>query len=141
MKISFILIMAVFILGGCNFKPFEVVEEAWPSGKPKIIKYYRNESKEILLKESRFYEDGTKKIEGNFEDGERSGQWSYWYEDGKLWSQAVYKKGKENGLRTVFHKNGQKYYEGMTIDDKRSGNWKFWNENGELIKEIDYDKK
>ncbi len=133
--ISFLLIVS------CTVKPFEVVEETYPSGSPKTVKYYNNESKEILLSEINYYEDGTKKMEGAYENGERTGKWSYWYPDGKLWSQGVYKNGKENGLKTVWHSNGQKYYEGNTKEDKRTGVWKFWDEKGELLKQVDYDKE
>jgi len=131
----------VLMLFSCILKPFEVIEETWAGGNPKIVKYYKDEKKEVLVKEIRYYENGSKKIEGNYQDDQRSGQWSFWYPDGSLWSQGVYKNGKENGLKTVWHKNGQKYYEGVSTDDKRTGIWRFWNEEGELIKEIDYNKE
>lgn len=136
-----LLLISVLLLVSCTKKPFEVVEESYPSGKPKTVKYYKNESKETLVSEINYYEDGAKKMEGSYVNGERSGKWSYWYADGKLWSQGFYKNGKENGLKTVYHVNGKKYYEGNNTDDKRTGIWKFWNENGELLKEVDYDKQ
>jgi antitoxin component YwqK of YwqJK toxin-antitoxin module len=140
MKIRIVLFLLVLAVG-CKIKPFEVVEETYPSGSPKTVKYYNNESKETLLSEINFYEDDAKKMEGSYENGERTGQWSYWYPDGKLWSQGVYKNGKENGLKTVWRSNGEKYYEGNTKEDKRIGVWKFWDEKGELLKEVDYDKE
>jgi antitoxin component YwqK of YwqJK toxin-antitoxin module len=141
MKKILALLISIFIVVSCTTKPFEVVEETYPSGKPKTVKYYNNESKETLLSEINYYEEGAKKMEGSYLNGERSGKWSYWYSDGKLWSQGFYKNGKENGLKTVWHSNGKKYYEGTSIDDKRTGIWKFWDENGELLKEVDYDKQ
>jgi uncharacterized protein len=141
MRSILVSVFLIALLSGCMKKPFEVVEESFPSGKPKTVKFYKNDTKEILLKEINFYEDGAKKMEGAYENGERSGTWSYWYPDGKLWSQGVYKDGKENGLKTVWHSNGQKYYEGNSKDDKRTGIWKFWDEKGNLLKEVDYDKE
>jgi antitoxin component YwqK of YwqJK toxin-antitoxin module len=141
MRRLIVIPISIFIFTSCTMKPFEVVEETYPSGTPKTVKYYKNESKEILLSEINYYEDGAKKMEGSYENGERSGKWSYWYPNDKLWSQGVYKDGKENGLKTVWHSNGQKYYEGNTKDDKRIGIWKFWNDKGELLKEEDYDKE
>ncbi len=141
MRNVFILVVSVFIFASCTPKPFEVVEETYPSGSPKTVKFYNNEGKEILIKEIQYYEEGAKKIEGAYENGERTGKWSYWYPDGKLWSQGFYKNGMENGLKTVWHSNGQKYYEGSTLDDKRVGIWKFWNNKGELLKEVNYDEE
>jgi antitoxin component YwqK of YwqJK toxin-antitoxin module len=140
MKIRIGLILLVLTVA-CKIKPVEVVEETYPSGAPKTVKLYKNESRETLLGEVNYYEDGTKKMEGGYENGERSGKWSYWYPNGKLWSQGIYKNGKENGLKTVWHSNGQKYYEGSAVNDKRTGIWKFWDEKGNLVKEVDYSKQ
>lgn len=141
MKQLFFLVIVASIVTGCTVKPFEHIEETWQQGNPKTVKYYTNEKMEDLVGEARYYEDGTKKTEGNYKNGQRNGQWSYWFHDGKIWSRAVYKEGKENGLRTVWHSNGQKYYEGKAINDQRKGVWKFWDENGKLVKEIDYDRE
>jgi len=133
--------LLLVILISCMRQPFEVTEDTYSNGNSKLVKYYTDETRTVLLKEIRYYENGTKRMEGEYRDAQRTGQWSYWYPDGKLWSQAVYKKGKENGLRTVWHKNGQKYYEGKSVDDQRKGVWKFWDETGKLVKEIDYDQE
>jgi antitoxin component YwqK of YwqJK toxin-antitoxin module len=129
------------LMVSCNRKPVELVEETYPGGQAKTVRYYKDDSREVLVKEILFYEDGTKKMEGAFKEGERAGLWSYWYSNGNLWSQGVYSKGIENGQKTVWHENGQKYYEGVLKDGKRSGVWKFWDPKGNLMKEIDYDKQ
>ncbi|MBM3436033.1 MAG: hypothetical protein FJY07_07470 [Bacteroidetes bacterium] len=141
MRSLFFLVIVTYILWGCAIKPYEHIEETWPDGNPKTVKFYTDETRKVVVGEIRYYEDGARKMEGSYKNELRSGQWSYWYSDGQLWSQAVYKMGKENGLRTVWHRNGQKYYEGKSIEDQRKGVWKFWDENGQLIKEIDYDKE
>ncbi|OQX72243.1 MAG: hypothetical protein B6D61_14440 [Bacteroidetes bacterium 4484_249] len=133
--------MLLISITACTNKPVEVIEQTYDDGTPKTVRYYKSESKEVLLKEILYYEDGQKKMEGAFKKDERTGQWSYWYPDGKLWSQGVYKDGKENGLKTVWHENGQKYYEGKLDDGKRIGVWKFWGKDGKLLKEVDYDKE
>ena len=139
---KFLLLNITFILlFACSTKPVEVVEDIFPDGTPKTVKYYKGESKEVLVKEILYYEDGQKKLEGAYKDGERTGQWAYWYANGNLWSQGVYKDGLENGLKTVWHENGQKYYEGNLIDGTRIGVWKFWEKDGSLIKEINYNEK
>lgn len=141
MQRNFLIYTLVFVLFSCTpKKPFESVEESYPDGTSKLIRYYETESKEVLVKATHYYEDGQKKMEGAFKNDKRDGQWSYWYPDGKLWSQAVYTEGVANGLKTVWHDTGEKYYEGQLTNDKRTGIWKFWEADGTFIKEINYDK-
>jgi len=82
-------------LSACTNKSIEIIEQTYPDGTPKTVRYYKSESKEVLLKEILYYEDGQKKMEGAYKKDERDGLWSYWDPDGKLWSQGVYKDGKE----------------------------------------------
>lgn len=140
MKKFLLLNFAFIFLFACSTKPVEVVEDIFPDGTPKTVKYYKSNSKEVVVKEVLFYEDGQKKLEGAYKNGERTGKWSYWYTNGNLWSQGEYKKGLENGLKTVWHENGQKYYEGHLKDGTRIGIWNFWEKDGTLIKEINYDE-
>ena len=141
MQRKFLTFSLALILFSCGSKKsFESVEETYPDGTSKLIKYYKSEKKEILVKAIHYYEDGQKKMEGAFKNDKRDGQWSYWYPDGKLWSQAVYTEGIANGLKTVWHDTGKKYYEGQLTYDKRTGIWKFWDADGNFVKEIDYDK-
>ncbi len=139
MKKILLLNFAFILLFACSTKPVEVVEAVFPDGTPKTVKYYKSEAKEVIIKEVLYYEDGQKKLEGAYKNGERIGQWSYWYANGNLWSQGEYKNGLENGLKSVWHENGQKYYEGDLKDGTRVGKWNFWEKDGTLIKEIDYD--
>lgn len=141
MKIKFLISILLIGLFACTTKPVEVIESTYPDGNSQVVRYYKDDSKEVMVKEVLYYEDGTKKMEGAYHKGDRTGQWSYWYPDGKLWSQGVYKDGVENGLKTVWHDNDQKYYEGELKEGKRLGVWKFWNKEGKLVKEVDYDKK
>jgi antitoxin component YwqK of YwqJK toxin-antitoxin module len=134
-----LLNFAFIVLFACSTKPIEVVEDIFPDGTPKTIKYYKSDAKEVVVKEILYYENGQKKLEGAYKNGERIGKWSYWYANGNLWSQGEYLNGHENGLKTVYHENGQKYYEGNLKDGTRIGKWNFWEMDGTLIKEIDYD--
>lgn len=141
MKQYFIFLLSILFLVSCSEpKLFESIETTHEDGTPKIVKYYKNESKEILVKEIRYWDNGNKSMEGTYKGGDRDGQWTAWYSDGTMWSTGIYKNGIENGLKVVYHKNGQKYYEGEIIDDKRVGVWKFWDKEGALTKEINYDE-
>lgn len=103
---------------------------------PKVIGIYRGNSK---TGEVRYYEDGKKELEGSYNEKlEREGKWTYWFSDGKIWSECGYKNGLKHGKSTVYYENGQKRYEGNYHNDTTTGIWKFWNEQGSLIKEINY---
>ena len=51
MKKFLSVIITIIILFGCSGKAYEVVEETFEDGTPKTVKYYKDETKEKLLKE------------------------------------------------------------------------------------------
>ena len=141
MKNILSIVIVAALLVACDSKPIPFVEETHSNGTPKLVRYYKSEKKEVLLKETQYYPDSAKYIEGSFKDGLRDGIWTAWYQDGTIWSTGNYKEGQEFGKKTTYHKNGKKYYEGVIKNGKREGTWTFWDESGEIIKTIDYDSK
>jgi uncharacterized protein len=134
------LLFSLVLTFSCKQPPHEHVESTFPDGSAQLVKFYKSEARENLVKEIHYYENGEKRMEGGYRNGERHGEWTAWYENGNVWSKGHYTLGKENGLKTVWHQNGIKYYEGEVVDDQRHGIWKFWNDKGELLKEVDYNK-
>ena len=135
-------IIFLFLLGSCSAELTEVTEEYHEDGSPKKVVYFKNfEKNKTLVKEIRYYPNGNKQIEGEYNDMRRQGKWTYWYENGNKWSEGHYKLGVEHGSKTVWYENGEKYYEGKVKDGDRVGIWRFWDENSGLVKEIDYNKK
>ncbi|MEZ5084485.1 MAG: hypothetical protein R2750_13730 [Bacteroidales bacterium] len=142
MKQLIIFLLTLLFMVSCSEpKLFESIESTHEDGTPKIVKFYKDESKETLVKETRYWENGHKSMEGTYKNGNRDGKWTAWYIDGTIWSSGEYTDGIENGLKVVYHNTGQKYYEGEIKDDKRIGTWKFWDKDGAFVKEIDYNKK
>jgi antitoxin component YwqK of YwqJK toxin-antitoxin module len=133
--------LLLMVVVACTSIPFEAVEETFPDGSPKVVRYYKSETKEVMLKETQYYQDGAKYIEGDYKNGKRNGKWMAWHPNGNVWSIGYYKKGVEVGLKTVFHENGNKYYEGKVDGERRIGKWTFWDEEGEEIKSINYDQQ
>jgi antitoxin component YwqK of YwqJK toxin-antitoxin module len=99
------------------------------------------------------YSDGTKFVEGEYEDDKRIGNWSTWYPTGKLAKRGNYVDGKLDGTWEVFRKDGtlqstESYklggYHGVWTtyfddgervtliqefrDGQRAGEWKEWYE-------------
>jgi hypothetical protein len=84
--------------------------------------------------------DGKIKMQGNYKDGKRTGEWQSFYESGKLNSDEFYTNGQNDGKVDVYYENGQKMYEGENHDGKLSGIWHYWNDKGQLVKTVDYTK-
>lgn len=73
-------------------------------------------------------------------EGERSGIWKYFSEQGVELSVTVYTAGKKDGHIIVKRPSGVLSYVGEYEMDEPVGIWKMYNENGELIETKDYSK-
>lgn len=140
---KFLFFIIVVILSSCGPKLQERTVDTFPDGKPKRVQFTTGEGElSYIAKEVFYYPNGQRKLEGYYnKDGKKNGKWTYWREDGKLWSEGYFKEGKDDGLRKTWHENGQKHYQGRYDMGTRIGTWKFWDESGKLVKEIDYDKE
>ena len=78
-----------------------------------------------------YYENGQKRTEGNYKDGEWDGLWTDWYENGQKESERTYKDGEFDGISTWWYENGQKEREGTYKDGKEDGLFTKWYENGQ----------
>jgi antitoxin component YwqK of YwqJK toxin-antitoxin module len=83
-----------------------------------------------------YYKNGNIKVKGVYKNKKRDGDWSYFYENGKLWSYGEYTLGVRNGASSVYFENGVLKMEGNYFNNKQVGLWKFYNEKGKLIKEV-----
>ena len=55
-----------------------------------------------------YYQNGQKKRETNYIDGERHGTWTEWYENGQKSKEQNWKDGEFHGTQTGWYENGQK---------------------------------
>lgn len=128
----------IFSLLGCNSEQ-KVVEETNPDGSPKRVCIYKGEgASRELIKETTYYPNGKPQMEGTYATGQRNGTWTYWHENGNLWSTGFFNNGKAEGKRTTYFSNGKVQYEGNYKEDMRVGIWRFFDEQGRLLKEVDY---
>ena len=80
------------------------------------------------------YDNGQKRWEGNYKDGEQEGLWVAWHKNGQKLSEANFKGGKEDGLEVWWHENGQKRSEQNYKDGRKvEGSEKYWNSKGEPV--------
>jgi antitoxin component YwqK of YwqJK toxin-antitoxin module len=139
MKTRLILLtFAIYSLTSCRFE-HKVVEETFPDGSPKRVCIYKGKGEDReLIKETTYYSSNQKQMEGTYKDGLRDGKWMYWYENGNVWSEGFFVKGKSDGLRINYFENGKKRQEGHYKNDARVGKWKFYDENGKVLGENKY---
>ncbi len=86
-------------------------------------------------KNSIFYGNGHKHVEGNYKDGKLDSSLE-WYENGQKKSEMNYKDGKLDGLQLKWYENGQKEREGNFKDGKLVGLQLDWHSNGQKQSEF-----
>lgn len=137
----FLYVFITCFLVACTTKIVEEVIESYPDGSPKVVRFYKDDgSSRVLFKETLFYSNHQKYMEGEYKNGKRNGKWTSWFENGSKWSEGNYKEGIDNGKHTVYFDNGKKYFEGNYKDGKKTGVWTFWDKDGKLINKEDYSK-
>lgn len=140
MKKYLLLLLPLLVFVSCGPKLEKVIEDTHPDGSPRLVVYYKMvEGFKQRAKVEAFYEDGSKRYVGEFDNDKRNGHWVYWYENGNKWSDGYFKDDLRDGFGTTWHENGNKHYEGAYRDGIRVGVWKFWDEEGNFLKEINYD--
>ena len=133
-------IFSIVFLFSCEAPIVEKKGETYPNNQPKRIDYLQEQDgKEVKVKEKYFYEDGKLKMEGDFLDGKREGEWQAYFDNGQLQSEGFFKANKRIGVAKVYYPNSKLRYEGQYENDKEVGHWKFYNEQGQLIKEQDFE--
>lgn len=76
-----------------------------------------------------YFEDGSKKSEGDFQSNKKVGEWNYWADDGSLKTNETF----EDGLFVAsqgFYKTGSQKYSGKYQRGERHGEWNWWNIDG-----------
>jgi antitoxin component YwqK of YwqJK toxin-antitoxin module len=96
------------------------------------------DGKMVNRTEWKWYKNGQKWSEGNWENGKVNGLWTYWYENGQKNFEGTYKNGLKDGPWMSWYDNGQKFYEESYKNDKRDGTFKGWYQNGTQSSERTY---
>jgi len=89
-------------------------------------------------KQTTWYENGQKKLEGTVKDGIRDGKWISWHENGHKYYEGAYKGLEKDGKWTEWWYNGYKLSEGTYKDGYKNGKWIDWHENGYTKLETTY---
>ena len=76
-----------------------------------------------------YYDNGRKKYEIPFKNGQKEGFSIFWYINGQKQSEGYYRDGKEEGLWSYWDENGHKESEGNFNDKTSDGLIIRWHEN------------
>ena len=98
--------------------------ETHNNGNISLISHYKDTENGIaLIKQETFHYSGPKSMVGNFDNGLRNGNWTYWHENGNKRLEGEYLNGFKNGLWTRWYWNGAvatKYvYDNTDLDGKQ----------------------
>lgn len=102
------------------------------------LKFEINQIKPFTGKYVTYYQNGPKKTETHFLDGNQSGLKITWYENGVKETEEYYLFGEKNGVRVEWYKSGRKKSEQSYKYDKRDGSNLVWDESGAIIKNETY---
>ena len=79
----------------------------------------------------KYHENGRKRLEETYKDGNRDGKVIGYFVDGEKNFEGMFKNGNRDGKWIYWWPNGQKHSEGTWKDGKLDGKWIDWDMNGE----------
>lgn len=85
-----------------------------------------------------FYKNGNKKSEGRYLKNRRSGFWIYYFESGKIEQQGTFKKGRPDGKWEWYFETGNLMRKEYYKNGKENGEQQEFNENQTLIAKGNY---
>lgn len=131
-------ILAIFlVMFSCKVKLEQDIEASWPDGTPQKVVYYDMlDGERVKVREERFYENGSQEMVGGYHGIKKEGDWIYWFQDGKKWSQASYDNDIKVGKAIVWREDGNKNYEGTYSTGRPHGTWIFYDIDGSRLKEV-----
>lgn len=89
----------------------------------------------------RFYEDFLPQSTGLLVGGKRQGKWQFFYPNGQVQVEAIYRAGVEDGAYRSYRENGVPYFLGLYIGGQRAGIWEFYDQEGNLSGRKNYDEQ
>ena len=105
------------------------------------VYYFANEEVGITANSICVYKDsyGQYQSKGRLKNGKYDGKVNYWYEDGQIKTERIYKDGKlVSQTDYLYYENGQEFAELNYKDGKKDGKWTFWYKNGRKDEESYY---
>ena len=125
------------LLSGCGSFEETICKETEGQERNGLV-YLPNQQEPFTGKNLCKYENGQKKVEGNYKDGYQDGKWTEWYENGQITTEGKFKDDKIDGKWTEWDEDGQNMQEGHFKDGILDGKYTRWYENGQIEEERNY---
>ena len=71
-------------------------------------------------------------MQGNVSNGRQEGSWTFYDQNGQLWTRGNFRSGKMEGPSVEYFEDGKISSEGDYSNDRRSGAWVGYHPNGQL---------
>jgi len=88
-----------------------------------------------------FNENYTLHAKGKMHDNMKEGRWEFYYANGQLQMEAVYKNDIAEGAYNSYRETGIPYFRGFYINGRRAGIWEFYDAKGDLAGKQNFDKQ
>ena len=131
MRNTILILISLLFLTGCEKEVTSLQDRGG-------VKYEINSEEGFTGRLVKKYEDGQKKLEEHYKDGELDGLWTSWNENGQKIYEVNYKNERLEGLGIKWYENGQKEEERNYKNGKLEGLWTSWYENGQKEVEENY---
>jgi antitoxin component YwqK of YwqJK toxin-antitoxin module len=130
--------LCVLILAGCGAAPDLVVREFEGSGELVQLQYEGAESPLNLVKEVRFYANGSKRMITPIKEGKVNGVVEYYHPSGHIKESVTFVDGVQNGLYRSYDIDGVLVFEGRMKDGMKQGTWTTWYDEVQKAEEKNY---
>lgn len=116
----------------------EKEERFFDTGRPH--KTYRKVNGKYHGKFIIYKRSGKKELEGEYNQGYKTGLWkTYIGDEGLLSYEINYKNDTQHGLKKAYNYTGKLKYQGNYNNGEKDGLWKWYNKDGKMIKEVSYE--
>ncbi len=150
-------VIIMLIIFSCNHGQKTKIISKWDNGKKKVVNTYDNIQDSLTYTREFFFENGKLGTYGKMLNGEREGNWHFYYENGNKKHEAFFSKGHYINKRIHWYENGklqlEEFFDGQCEGDCCDGKNIYYLENGLIEQEVfikngitkytlyDYDKK
>lgn len=79
-------------------------------------------------------------LSGSVRNNQNTGEWIYYYPNGKIESKGEFVKDQLNGRWIWYYEDGSVKQEGYFVNGEREGNWVMYNEDGIIQSKVSFQK-
>lgn len=105
--LGFSLAIVIFALAFCGCTQDKVVEK-YEDGSPKVVQILKKKDGSLQQTgEKRLYQNGKERMSGKISNGNRTGVWKFYFDDGKLFAKADFTDNQQGKNWEVYDHEGK----------------------------------